>query len=62
MNQRELFNVAMYGVRDGVHIDDSIEDGEAKVVEEAGERAGYLTNSKYAAILKELAIKRSEQQ
>ena len=52
MNQRELFNVAMYGVRDGVYIDDSLADGEAKVVEEAGERVGYITNSKNAAILK----------
>ena len=32
MNQRELFNVAMCGVRDAVHIDDSLADDEAKVV------------------------------
>jgi hypothetical protein len=62
MNQCELFNVAMCGVRDGVHIDDSLADGEAKVVEEAGERVGDITNSKNAAILKELAIKRREHQ
>ena len=52
MNQRELFNVSMHGVRDGVHIDDSLLDGEAIVVEEAGERVGYTTNSKNTAILK----------
>lgn len=60
MNPRELFNVAMYGVRDGVHIDDSLADGEAIVVEEAGERVGANSPKKEAGILKELAIKGSQ--
>ena len=41
----------MYRVRDGVHIDDSLADGEAKVVEEVGEPVGYVVNLKNAAIL-----------
>ena len=60
MNRRELFNVAMHGVRDGVHIDDSLSDGEAIVVEEAGERVGANSPpKKEASILKELTIKGS---
>lgn len=56
----ELVNVRMYGVREGVKVDDTLPDGKALVVEQGGETIGYIVNAKHAEELRQLANRRRE--
>lgn len=56
--QRECFNLRMYGVRDGIQIDDSLPNGQCKVVEERGVKVGFICNTHDAELLREIANKK----
>lgn len=54
---KQLLNLCLYGVREGITIDDSLADNQAKVIEQAGERVGFIVNSANAKVLKDIANK-----
>jgi hypothetical protein len=55
--KRQCFNIRMYGVRDGIEINDSLPNGTCQVIEQAGEVVGFLANSHDTQILKDITNK-----
>lgn len=53
--RRECFNLRMYGVRDGLQIDDSLPNGQCKVIEERGVKVGFICNKHDAELLTRIA-------
>lgn len=58
--KKELLNLCMYGVREGVKIDDTLPDGKGLIVEQGGEKVGFIVNAKHAEELRQLANRRRE--